>query len=198
MPALYKYILFVFLVSIIFAVPSYSATPHAIAGIELGSGIEEYPDFEFSNFLKETVVMDWHGFRKGIISYGICDSPGTIVRLQMKYEDSSKEFFDTLFQRYKEKYGPPTEWKGDSFGIKHIWKWRFTDDEGRKVNMILSHNLQDHNENVGNQVKLYLPEVVEREHLCFIEHCQDIDDPEQRKRKEALKETGWNYLIPQE
>jgi len=52
--------------------------PREIAGIELGSDIADYPDIEYSNYLKEVVVMDWHGFRKGIISYGICESPGNI------------------------------------------------------------------------------------------------------------------------
>ena len=176
----------------------HAAVPHAIAGIELGMNVSEYPDFEVSNYLKETVVMDWHGFDKGIISYGICHSPGTIVKLQMKYEDSSKNFFNTLMKKYKKKYGPPSEWEGDSFGINHVWKWKFIDNEGRKVNMVLHHNLQDANENIGNQVKLYYPELMEQEHLCFLRQCKEITDPEQQKHKEELMKTGWEYLIPQE
>lgn len=171
--------------------------PHKIAGIELGTSVEAYPDFEFSNFLKEIVVMDWHGFRKGVISYGICHSPGVIVRLQMKYEDSSKEFFDTLFKRYKQKFGTPSIWKGDSFGIKHIWKWQFVDDQGRQVNMILQHNLQDENASIGNQVKLYLPELMEEEHLCFLRECEEAENSEALRRKQELKKSGWEYLIPQ-
>lgn len=178
------------------AVPA--ATPHEIANIKLGAKVEDYPDLEYSNFLKEIVVMDWHGFRKGIVSYGICDSPGVIVKLQMKYEDSSKAFFNTLMKRYKNKYGAPNEWKGDSFGIKHIWKWYFVDAEGRKVNMILQHNLQDTSQSLGNQVKLYYPEMIEKEHLCFLKQCEEISSPEHKKRKEQLKETSWDYLIPQE
>jgi len=171
--------------------------PHKIAGIELGTSIEAYPDFEFSNFLKEIVVMDWHGFRKGIISYGICHSPGVIVRLQMKYQDSSKEFFDTLLKRYKQKFGTPDIWKGDSFGIKHVWKWQFVDEQGRQVNMILQHNLQDDNASLGNQVKLYLPELMEKEHICFLRECESAEDAEELRRKQELKKTGWEFLIPQ-
>ncbi|MDJ0623895.1 MAG: hypothetical protein QNJ17_13080 [Desulfocapsaceae bacterium] len=175
----------------------YAGTPSEIAGIKLGSKVNDYPDFEVSNYLKETVVMDWHGFRKGIIFYGICHDPGTIVKIQMKYEDPSKEFFNTLLKRYKKKYGPPTEWDGDSFGIKHIWKWRFTDEKGRRVNMLLQHNLRDADQNIGNQVKISYPEMMEKENLCFIKMCQDIEDPEKIKRREVLKKTGWEYLIPQ-
>jgi hypothetical protein len=176
----------------------YGAVPHEIAGIELGTKVHEYADFEDSNYLKETVVMDWHGFDKGIIYYGICHSPGTIVKIQMKYQDSSKAFFNVLMKKVKKKYGPPSEWEGDSFGINHIWKWKFIDKEGRKVNMILHHNLQDKSENMGNQLKLYYPELMEQEHLCFLRQCQTIDDPEQQTRKEELKKSSWKYLIPQE
>ena len=126
-----KCILLFFLVLTLFLPNVYAAVPHAIAGIELGTNVSEYPDFEVSNYLKETVVMDWHGFDKGVISYGICHSPGTIVKLQMKYEDSSKGFFNTLMKKFKKKYGPPSEWEGDSFGINHIWKWKFIDDSVR-------------------------------------------------------------------
>lgn len=176
---------------------SSSVVPHEIAGIELGASVEKYPDFELSNYLKETVVVDWHGFRKGVISYGICNAPGIIVKLQMKYEDSSKRFYDILMNRFTEKYGRPSEWEGDSFGINQVWKWRFVDEDGRKINMILQHNMQDIDENIGNQVKLYYPEMIEKERLCFIEQCKQISDPEQQARKEKLKESGWDYLIPQ-
>lgn len=188
---------FVIIGIILSACTLYANSPSEVAGIKLGSKVSEYPDFEVSNYLKETVVMDWHGFRKGVIFYGICHDPGTIVKIQMKYEDSSKDFYNTLLKRYKKKYGPPTEWDGDSFGIKHIWKWRFVDEDGRRVNMLLQHNLQDANQSIGNQVKISYPEMMEQENLCFLRMCQDISDPEEKKRKELLKETGWEYLIPQ-
>jgi hypothetical protein len=195
---LFIYFLAFILALTLFLPNVYAAVPHEIAGIELGSNVSEYPDFEVSNYLKETVVMDWHGFDKGVISYGICHSPGTIVKLQMKYQDSTKDFFNTLMKKFKKKYGPPSEWEGDSFGINHIWKWKFIDNEGRKVNMVLHHNLQDISENIGNQVKLYYPELMEQEHLCFLRQCKEITDPEQQKHKEELMKSGWEYLIPQE
>ncbi len=171
--------------------------PTEIAGIKLGSDIADYPDVEYSNYLKEVVVMDWHGFRKGVISYGICESPGTIVKLNMKYEDSSKRFFDKLLKKYKNKFGSPTEWKGDSFGIKHVWKWKFTDEDGRIVNLILKHNLRDPNQNIGNLVSMSYPELEEIERLCFNRKCEEITSPEHQKRRDELKKTGWNFLIPQ-
>lgn len=189
----------IFTIFLCVAVPHLSSAievPHEIAGIKLGSDILSYPDFENSNYLKEVVVMDWHGFRKGIISYGICESPNTIVKIRMKYEDPSKKFFQTLLKRFKNKFGAPSEWKGDSFGIKHIWKWKFKDAEGKAVNLILQHNLDDQNDTIGNTVKLSYPELDELERLCFNRKCEEITDPEMKKRKERLKETSWDYLIP--
>lgn len=197
MDFLYRCVLLVLLLSLPSTALAGDGVPHEIAGIKLGDSIESYPDFEYSNFLKEIVVMDWHGFRKGVISYGICQSPGIIVRLQMKYEDSSKSFFNTLLSRFKNEYGPPHLWEGDSFGIKHIWKWQFTDKEGQRVNMILQHNTHDSNASLGNQVKIYYPEKIEEEHLCFLRMCEEIDDPQQKQRKDELKKSGWEYLIPQ-
>jgi hypothetical protein len=170
--------------------------PHEIAGIRLGTSVDDYPNIEYSNYLKEVVVTDWHGFRKGIISYGICHTPGNIIKMRMKYENSTKRFFNTLMKRYKKKFGTPSEWKGDSFGIKHIWKWKFKDNEGNIVNLILQHNLQDNNDTIGNVIKLSYPEMVEQERLCFIKYCDETKNAEQKKQKETLKDSNWDYLIP--
>lgn len=191
---------FAFLIILLCIAPLHALAFHApleVAGIKLGSDIADYPNVEYSNYLKDVVVTDWHGFRKGYISYGACESPGTIIKLRMKYEDSSKKFFDTLLKRYKKKFGSPTEWKGDSFGIKHVWKWKLKDEEGNTVNLILQHNHMDPNENVGNVVKLYYPELEELERLCFNRKCEEVSNPEQKRIKEELKETNWSYLIPQ-
>ena len=72
--------------------------PTQVGGFILGSDVTDYPDIEYSNFLKEVVVYNWNGFAKGIISYGICDSPGEIVKIKLKYKDSSKRFFKTLLK----------------------------------------------------------------------------------------------------
>ena len=99
--------------------------------------------------------------------------------------------------RFKRKYGAPDEWKGDSFGIKHIWKWTFKNSEGKRVNMILQHNAADPNESIGNVVKLSYPELDELERLCFNRMCETVTTPEEKERKRQLAETGWDYLIPQ-
>ena len=107
--------------------------PNEIGGFVLGSNMSEYPEVIESNFLKETIITDWRGFRKGIISVGVCKNPDILLKIQLKYADSSQKFFKKLLDEYKKSFGPPDEWKGDSFGILHVWKWNFTDSENRRI-----------------------------------------------------------------
>lgn len=171
--------------------------PVSIGGFTLGSDVTDYPNIEYSNFLKEVVVYDWNGFDKGIISYGICDSPGKIVKIKLKYRDSSKKFFKILLKKYKKKYGKPDTWKGDSFGILRIWKWKFTDSEGRRIHLILQHNTKNPNENTGNMVKMFCPDQIIREQKCFVKQCSSHMNQMDKEQNKTDPEIDWNYLIPQ-
>jgi len=170
--------------------------PREVGGFVLGSDITDYPDIEHSNFLKEVVVYDWHGFDKGIISYAICEKPGEIVKIKLKYNDTSKKYFTLLLKKYKEKYGKPTEWKGDSFGILHIWKWKFVDENKNRVNLILQHNTRNPNENTGNMVKLSYPDHIVREQACFSKQCTQNINTDTKEQLMQRKKSGWTYLIP--
>ena len=178
------------------AIASAIETPKEIAGFSLGADITDYADIEYSNYLKEVVITDWHGFRKGIISYGICAEPGKIVRISMKYEDSSKEFFDKLLKAFKKKFGNPPIWGGDAFGILSKWKWVFTDENNLRVNLILQHNLKNHNENIGNIVKIYYPEREKEERLCFIQQCEINKSSGQQEQLSERKKLKWEYMVP--
>lgn len=169
--------------------------PTQVGGFILGSDVTNYPDIEYSNFLKEVVIYNWNGFAKGIISYAICDSPGEIVKIKLKYKDNSKKFFKILLKKYKQKYGSPDEWKGDSFGILHIWKWRFTNENGDKIHLILQHNTKNPNENTGNMVKLYCPDQIVREQVCFNKQCDSALSQDSKDKKASKPD--WSLLIPQ-
>ncbi len=179
----------------VFAVQE-TSVPHEVGGFVLGSDVSEYPNIMNTNFLKEMVVTDWHGFRKGVISYGICRYPDKILKIDLKYEDQSKEYFLKLLDEFKKRFGPPNEWKGDSFGILHIWKWYFTDSENRAVSLNLQHNLRNTNESIGNVVKLAYPEMLEEERACFNQMCEEQNSDQDRKHREELKQPDWQYLIP--
>jgi len=170
--------------------------PHEIAGIALGSNVTEYPDIIQTNFLKEVVVTDWHGFRKGVISYGTCKYIDLILKIDMKYQDKSKYFYKKLLQEFRKKFGEPDSWNGDSFGVVHIWKWQFIDKDQNPVSLALQYNAKDADETIGNMVKLSYPAKMEEERRCFMEMCahdkKNIDD----QRREELKKSDWSHLVP--
>lgn len=169
--------------------------PTQVGGFVLRSDVTNYPDIEYSNFLKEVVIHNWNGFDKGIISYGICHSPGEIVKIKLKYKDPSKRFFKTLLKKFRQKYGKPDEWKGDSFGILHVWKWKFTNADGQRIHLTLQHNTRNPNENTGNMVKLYCPDQIAKEQECFNSQCESAQKV--RPEGQAAPEPNWNFLIPQ-
>ena len=170
--------------------------PQEIGGFVLGSAIGDYADVTESNFLKEIVVTNRYGFRKGIVSYGVCKYTDQILKIELKYENSTKEFFNELLKKFKDSYGPPDEWKGDSFGIHHVWKWRFIDERNREISLLLQHNLQDPSENTGNMVKMSYPHLLEEEQECFNQMCDEVKDDQEKQRREKIKEADWHFMIP--
>ena len=150
--------------------------PHEIAGFTLGKNIADYKGkvkmetsipIRYMDYVNEVEIQDINGFKSGLIAYGNCDSPGRILRIKLKYEDSSKEFFNQLLKRFKAKFGEPAEWRGDSFHVVIAWKWAFTDQENNRISMILQHNTMDEEEKIGNSLKLTMTNLFEVERICF-------------------------------
>jgi hypothetical protein len=172
-------------------------TPISIAGIELGSDVKSYPNIVDSNFMKEVVVTDWHGFRKGVISYGICLYNDTILKIDMKYEDKSKTFYHKVLKKIKAESGDPDTWSGDSFGLTYIWKWHFTDKDNDRVTLKLQFNAKDSNETIGNMIKLSYPDKIADERRCFMEMCEVNKENFNANDLEKLKQSDWSHLIPE-
>ncbi len=172
-------------------------TPISIAGISLGSDVKSYPDIIDSNFMKEVVVTDWHGFRKGVISYGICRYSDTILKIDMKYEDKSKKFYHKVLKKIKAQYGDPDTWSGDSFGLKYIWKWHFTDKDDNRVTLKLQFNAKDSNETIGNMIKLSYPDKIADERRCFMEMCDANREQFDAIHLEKIQQSDWSHLIPE-
>ncbi len=170
--------------------------PHEIAGIALGDNVNDYPDIMQNNFLQEVVVTDWHGFRKGNISYGTCKYINQILKMDMKYEDKSEQFYHQLLGKFREQFGEPDGWHGDSFGVIRIWKWQFIDKDTNHVSLVLQYNGKNSNETIGNMIRLSYPGKIDEERRCFMEVCRISNDKVDVKRREEQKKSGWSYLIP--
>ncbi|MBT8333870.1 MAG: hypothetical protein HKP41_11030 [Desulfobacterales bacterium] len=167
--------------------------PLSMGGFTLNTPIESYDITRYDNFLKEELVTDIEGFHKGFISYGTCKQPGNIVRIKLKYADKSYKFFEELLKKYNDKFGSKAKYDGDSFGNVKAWKWSFSDENGRRVTLVLQHNLKDADESIGNTVKLSLPDELAAERKCF--NKIGYRQQEESKKEESIRD--WQTLLPQ-
>jgi hypothetical protein len=162
--------------------------PSSVGGFMLDRSIEDYPFEGYENYLSEVIFTDLKGYRKAFITYGACRNKGKILHIKLKYENRSFDFFKELLSRYREKFGAKPKFSGDQFGNVRAWKWSLTDDQGRRVNLELQHNLIDDDESIGNMVKLSLPDLLNDERRCF----NELHDSGER----AAGKADWEDLIP--
>ena len=184
------------------ALPAGAAeAPRALDGFTLGASVEEVRDrlrmdttvsVRQTSCLMEVDIVPGEGFDSGSILYGTCVAPNRIVRIKLKYEDSSEKFFKTLLERYKQRFGNPDEWRGDPFHVVIAWKWAFTDPDGRRVTLILQHNTQDEEEKIGNSVKMTLS----NEMAAEIRYDRERREKAPQKAPTGRKAPGWNQLLP--
>jgi hypothetical protein len=179
--------------------------PHEIAGFALGKNIEDYQDrvrmetmlpIRYAEFLKEVEMRNIAGYKSGLITYGDCVDPGRILRIKLKYADSSRKFYDELLKRYKKRFGKPDRWRGDPFHVLVAWKWSFTDPEGNRISMILQHNIEDTTRKLGNAVKLSMLNFEEEEIECHDKKESKLRTPEMEQKQKAGFEPNWDLFIP--
>jgi len=179
--------------------------PYEIAGFALGKNIADYQDMirmetmlpiRYAEFLKEVEIRNIPGYKSGLITYGDCADPGRILRIKLKYADSSREFYNNLLDRYKKRFGKPDQWRGDPFHVLVAWKWSFKDREGNLISLILQHNLEDTTKKIGNAVKLTMLNFEEEEIRCFEKKESKIRVPDLEQDREAKVEQNWDLFIP--
>ena len=164
--------------------------PLSVGGVTLGTSIDDYSFTRQENFIEEVIVSDINGFRKGYITFGLCSSPGEIIRIRLKYRDKSVSFFNDLLEQYKARFTSKPRFIGDSFGRVKSWKWSFKTNDGERVTLVLQHNLKDEDQSIGNTVKLSLPDRVIAERNCSNESI-----PQSQKKAESAT-TNWDLLLP--
>ena len=182
--------------------------PHQVSVFVLNRDIAHYKDYvimetaipvRYMENIKEVEVKPIKGLKTGYIAYATCAAPGHIVRIKLKYKDSSKEFFENLFKQIKKKYGEPDEYRGDPFKILIAWKWSFIDKEGNRISLNLQHNSQDPDQKMGNAIKLTMTDLVEEDQHCYKLKAHDQRE-ELRQRDWKVVDprlTGWDLYMPQ-
>jgi hypothetical protein len=137
--------------------------PHQVGGFVLNQNIKAYEDrvimdtalpVRYAENIEEVEIKFTQGFKSGLIAYGTCAKPGNIVRIKLKYADSSKQFYKDVLKRFKKRFGEPDEYRGDPFHIVVAWKWSFVDQQNHRISLILQHNALDEEEKKGNSVKI--------------------------------------------
>jgi len=181
--------------------------PHQVGGFALGENIEVYKDrvimdtalpVRYSENIEEVEIKFTQGFKSGLIAYGTCAEPGHIVRIKLKYADSSKEFYENLLKRFKRHFGEPDEYRGDPFGIVKAWKWSFVDKQNQRISLNLQHNSIDAEEKKGNAVKITHTTLIEEDGLCYkrkqLDHRERLRQREWKAVNPEL--TGWDLYVP--
>ena len=202
-----KIILICSLLSIIIAAPALADVPYGVGGFKLGGNIGDLTDrvkmetaipIRYQLYLAEVEIEFTPEFKSGLITYGTCSDAGRIVRIKLKYLDSSEGFFEELLKRIKRRYGKPSEWRGDSFGIVKAWKWSFTDKGKNRISLILQHNTRDDEEKKGNAIKMTMHNLVDEERRCYEnkENARRTGRDAERKSKSDSDKIDWDFLIP--
>ena len=196
-------IYFIALILLIFSDICLAAeAPHEIAGFVLGKNIDGIKDrLDMSTdlpvrrreSLREVAIKKTEWFKSGLITYGTCTDAGQIVRIKLKYAESSKKFYKTLLKRFKKRFGEPSEWRGDPFHIFLDWKWSFTDKDGNQISLHLQHNTRDAEEKIGNAVKLTSRTALEAEWKC---HEEKAAPKPSRKIKKPKSPIDWEFVLP--
>lgn len=171
--------------------------PHQISVFVLNQNISEYKEYVIMETalpirhmenIEEVELKSMEGIKSGLIGYATCIAPGHIVRIKLKYQDSSKKFFEELLKRIKKKFGKPDEYQGDPFHIVISWKWSFIGKNNERITMTLQHNAMDTEEKIGNAIKLTNRSLIEKDLKCYKEKALD--------QRQTLRHRDWKVMTP--
>lgn len=185
----------------------WAGAPREVGGFALNENIKQYEDrvlmdtalpIRYAENIEEVEIKFTPGFKSGLIAYGTCEKPGNIVRIKLKYADSSKAFFKDLLKQFKKRFGEPDEYRGDPFQIMIAWKWSFVDQQNHNISLTLQHNTRDEEEKIGNAVKLTNTTLIEKDLECFKRKQLDYQEKLRQREWKAVEpeESGWEIFLP--
>jgi len=202
-----KLLLGLMLVPLFLPAVALAEAPHQVGPFVLNRDINDFKDYvimetalpiRYMENIQEVEIKPIEGFKSGLIAYGSCAAPNHIVRIKLKYEDSSKKFFEKILQQVKKRFGDPDEYRGDPFHIVIGWKWSFVDNDNQKISLILQHNTLDEDENKGNTVKMTMTDLIEKDRICYNEKALDQREMQRRRKWDAVATglAGWDRFVP--
>ena len=210
-PRMNRFMFFSILLPLVLLFPSHASAdkaPTTIAGITMGEQISMFVDLvqmetsivlRDQRYLREVTIRDIDGYKSGTVDFGNCSKPEQIVRIKLKYDCPDKNFYDTLLEKFKEKFGEPDQWRGDPFHVIIAWKWSFKDEKGSSISLILQHS-RDEEYKWGNSVKLTNITLMEQEQVCYDKKNQEKVGSKETQpmcNKGKLSEKDYQRFMPQ-
>jgi hypothetical protein len=186
---------------------AFAEAPHQVGGFVLNQNIKKFEDrvimdtalpVRYAENIEEVEIKFTQGFKSGLIAYGTCAQTGNIVRIKLKYADSSKKFYKDLLKQFKKRFGEPAEYQGDPFHIVIAWKWSFVDQQNHRISLILQHNSKDEEEKMGNAVKITDTTLIEEDLLCYKNRKLDYRERLRQRKWRAVKpeKDSWELFLP--
>ena len=184
--------------------------PTSLAGITLGDAATNYKGrinpskarpLDAAPWLRRMPVAGDKFFSGGYVLVGTCAAPGRVVRVKMRYQDDSLDFFRKISGEMLGRYGDPAEYKGELDGRVMGNKWGFSDPWLRPVSLILQRTEgQDPELGAGTTVKLTNWGLLEAERACWQERHAGRTSPAtppQKAGKTAGRQPTDNGYLPQ-
>ena len=182
-------------------------SPSRVGPFALNQKISEFSDFvimetalpiRYQENIEEVEIKPILGFKSGLIAYATCVAPGHVVRIKLKYLDSSKKFYEGLLKQIKKRFGDPIEYRGDPFHIVVGWKWSFVDKDNNRISLTLQHNSGDQEAKSGNAIKLTMTSLIEADELCY--QKSELSQREKLRQRNwkviDLGLSGWDRFVP--
>lgn len=179
--------------------------PTRLGGFIIGNDISEFAgQIEKETFQKETFnpyikkgeIVPPPGFKSGLIAYGLCDKPGKIVKIQLRYADDSREFFYVLLEKFRTQLGSHGEYKGAQMMTMVAWQWSFTNEKNERLTLFLQHYVIPEDGKKGTYVKLALTSQIENERACYIKEQITGKTPASTQKTSQPDEAQWRSFIP--
>ncbi|WP_319780600.1 hypothetical protein [Maridesulfovibrio sp.] len=174
--------------------------PESVAGITIGNNVSTVRSLlemksKTSPWQEEYItrigLKDIEGYKGGYVVVGNCKRKDIILRMKLKYQDESMEFFNKLYSKIEKRFGKPNDWRGNPFGTLKVWKWSLGDADGN-VSLILQHfSGDDDSITKGNCIRLSRPSWIDEEMECW----EKMHPPVTGKPIPAKME-GINWFLP--
>ncbi|WP_285907369.1 hypothetical protein [Pseudodesulfovibrio pelocollis] len=150
--------------------------PLTLAGFTLGQDMARYeqhcegpaliiPDIPFlteMNLSPDAVP----GIRGGSLTHGNCLGERKLLRVKLKFHETSQKFFNELVKEYTARFGKPGSYQGDAFRNVIAWQWDFSSD-GQAMSVMVMWS-RDKEMRPGVSIKMTLESGVQAEYECFL------------------------------